>query len=215
MANVITFSTDAEEFLFDVRPEETISDLVDRASPLLENSDYIVLEVSKKRDSFRFWDREARSQGHFLGHPRNYLAEVTSSEKRDIHFIVTTLANKSLLAIAKAKGDLEIAGDRIDHIHPLNFLLTVFSSSELAVGVRNIRGKGWVWHQFIGGLKDTLSAESSIDNLKYSYVDDFARQLEVNVIKIQAYIETQNWDGLIDLLIAEKKRSGDQNRYDY
>jgi len=67
-----------------------------------------------------------------------------------------------LISIAIAKGDLVAAGDRIDHVHPLRFLEAVFTDEELKVGIRNIRGKGWVWNHFVGGLKDSLSTEFNI-----------------------------------------------------
>lgn len=155
-----------------------------------------------------------RHNGKALGYPRDYSCGVTANEKENIHFIVKTLADKSLIVIAKERYSLEAAGDRIDHVHPLNFLLVIFSDEEMKVAIRNIRGKGWVWSNFLGGLKDTLNAESQIKNI-LPYVNDFAAKLNIDPNLILPAIQSKNWDLLVDQLIHYIPRSGDSNRYDF
>ncbi len=214
-AQIVTLTTDHEEFLFNVHPEETISEIIEQASPFLGDDDLIILEISRKRNAFKFWDHQARNQGQYLGYPRNYEAGISREEKGYIHYIITTLANKTLVTIAKSRTELENAGDRIDHVHPLHFLRTVFTDEELKVGIRNIRGKGWVWHSFTAGLKDTLSTELDIGNIKEEYVIDFAQAVELNPNIIRPFIQARNWDGLIDALINEiPRKNNDRDRYD-
>ena len=50
---------------------------------------------------------------------RNFNQSPTVSEVKDIRYIVTSLANKSLATLLKQKSDLKKAGKRIDSIHPL------------------------------------------------------------------------------------------------
>ncbi|MCH9608734.1 MAG: hypothetical protein S4CHLAM45_13150 [Chlamydiales bacterium] len=213
-AETITLTTDYEEFIFNVKADQTISEIIDKADFFLGETDQIVLEVSKKHDALKFWDREVASRGQYLGYPRDYLAGVSEHEKNAIHYIVKTLANKNLIAIGLLKSELEVAGDRIDHVHPLHFLRTIFTNDELKVGVRNIRGKGWIWNSFTSGIKESLSTEMEVGNLKEEFIIDFAEAVKIHPDKIYPYVYSRDWDGLIDLLIKEVPREDDGNRYD-
>lgn len=210
-ANEVFVNTqDGETFVFEADPNESLSMLEKRISALIDSEDFIVAIPSKKKE----WGQEASKQGGYLGYPRSYQNEVKPHEKDDIHFIVTSLADKSLITIAFMKGDLEAAGDRIDHLHPLRFLMTVFTDERLKVGIRNIRGRGWVWNHFVGGLKECLATETSIGNMKPDYISDFARAVQIDFNRIYPSVLAQNWDNLIEILIHEIPRKGHHDRYD-
>ncbi|MCH9610411.1 MAG: hypothetical protein S4CHLAM81_12860 [Chlamydiales bacterium] len=161
-----------------------------------------------------FWNGRAETKrGGPLGYPRDYSIGFSEEEFADIQFIVLTLADKSLVSIAKERYALESAGDRIDHVHPLNFLLAVFTNEELKVGVRNIRGKGWVWSNFVGGIKQTLSTEAQINNVM-PFLQDFTSKLEISVPVVLPAVRSKNWDLFIDQLIRYVPRKDDSGRYD-
>lgn len=212
---ILVNTQDGQAFVFDVDANESLSGLHDKIVALTdEHPSNCLIEISSSGAPKGFGFQLSRSQGGYLGYPRNYYNEVTAEQQADIHFIVTYLANKSLIQIAFAKGDLEAAGNRIDHIHPLRFLMTVFTNEELKVGVRNIRGKGWVWNNFTGGLKECLSTESNIGNMKDEYIQHFAQQVEIDVDLVYSSIQQHDWDEFIDLLITHIPRKGDHDRYD-
>ncbi len=209
-SEVLINTEDGYTYVFDVDPEESLSMLQDRISALTENEDFIVVVPSRGKK----WALQATKNGGYLGYPRDYTAEMTQQERDDIHFIVTSLADKSIITIAFIKGDLESAGDRIDHVHPLRFLKLVFTSDEMIVGIRNIRGRGWIWNQFIGGIKNSLATEMDIDNLKDEFILRFAQDVKVDVNRIYPSIHAQDWGGFIEILINEISRKGDYDRYD-
>jgi len=213
---VLVNTPDGETFLFDIDPSESLGTLQNKIASLSNGKkSNLLIEISEeKSEGFDMDLAAARSQGGYLGYPRNYYTEVSPEERADIRFIITTLANKSLISIAIAKGDLEAAGDRIDHLHPLRFLMTVFSDEELKVGIRNIRGKGWVWNHFVGGLKDCLAAEMYIGNMKDEYVVNFSQIVKIDPRIITPTIIDQKWDDFVDQLITHIPRQGDHNRYD-
>ncbi|MCB1181278.1 MAG: hypothetical protein KDK55_04575 [Chlamydiia bacterium] len=156
----------------------------------------------------------AGHQGGYLGYPRDYYAPLNSTERSDIHYIITSLANRSLASILFHKSELEAAGDRIDHVHPLRFLECVFTTEEYKVGIRNIRGRGWIWGDFIGGIKSSLGVEADIDNLTHEMIYDFATTVQIKPGLILPEIQNRNWDKFVDLLIMHIPRKGDGNRYD-
>ncbi len=165
-------------------------------------------------EELAFWHKQTERQpGRSLGYPRDYVHGVTPSELSDIRFIVKTLADKSLVTIAKERCSLEAAGERIDHVHPLNFLLMIFTDEELKVAIRNIRGNGWAWSNFVGGIKQTLTTESAINNVM-PHVQDFAHKLDISVQLILPSLRSHNWDLLVDQLIKYVPRKGNGGRYD-
>lgn len=161
-----------------------------------------------------FEDWDLKKHGQYLGTPRNYGASLSPEERNDIRYIVTFLADRSLVVIAAHRSNLEEAGDRIDHIHPLKFLMTVFTDEELKVGIRRIRGRGWIWNDFIGGIKASLITEAGMGNVNTNQAGDFARAVGVNVDLIAPALQRQDWEEFVDLLITHVPRKGDPGRYD-
>lgn len=159
----------------------------------------------------------SQPQGGPLGYPRNYANQVTPEEKNDIRFIVLCLANKSVVSIALAKDDLEMAGDRIDHLHPLRFLEAIFGDPELLPAAKKIRNKRWVWNQFTGGVKQSLATEAELLNL-YDFIDDFTKRLDIvdHRAAIQALLNAKRWDDFIEVLLRHvQRKGGDFDRYDF
>ncbi len=204
---------DGRTFVFDVDPEESIGALQDRIGALEEmDSESYVVEAAPRLGAMSI--AANGGQGKELGYPRDYCSEVTYEEMVDIRYIVTSLANKPLLSIALIKSDLEAAGDRIDHLHPLRFLMTVFTDEELKVGIRNIRGRGWVWKHFVGGLKNCMSTESRIGNMCDEHIIHFSDVVQVDPENALELVSTHQWDAFIEYLIRAVPRDGDHDRYD-
>lgn len=156
-----------------------------------------------------------RPQGRYLGQPRNYHVQPSHQDREDIRFIVLTLANRSVLGIAKDKDLLESAGDRIDHIHPLNFLSYIFSEDELKVSVKNIRGKGWLWTNFIDGIVQTFHTESRIGNVTDKMLIEFATKLSVSHAQVVSFSREGRWEAMVDYLLTHVSRDEDGSRYDF
>jgi len=210
-SEILVDTQDGQTYVLDLNPDESLGEFQNRISALIEDEEAFIVAVPSKKKKIH---PQASRHGGFLGYPREYDAQMTQQEKADIHFIVTSLANKSLITIALMKGDLESAGDRIDHLHPLRFLMTVFTDEEMKVGIRNIRGRGWIWNNFIDGLKKTLATEANIDNIKDEYIIHFAQMVELDVNRIYPSIQTQSWEAFIQILITEIPRKGNHDRYD-
>lgn len=209
-AELLLATQDGQTYMIDVDPSERLCDLDARLAMLTEDERYVVAVPAKQKPA----DVNAGTQGGYLGYARDYSASVTQAESNDIRFIVTSLADKSLMAIAFIKGDLEEAGDRIDHLHPLRFLMTMFTDEEMKVAIRNIRGRGWIWSNFAGGLKQSLATETRNGNMKDEYIIHFAQTVEVDVNHIYPAIAAHNWDHLLEVLINEVPRKGNHDRYD-
>lgn len=147
---------------------------------------------------------------------RNYNIPVSQTEKDDLTYITTTLARSSLpsLATSSKRTALKKAGDRIDHLHPLRFLMTVFTDEELKANITAIRTRDWVWGKFYEGLEGSLKEESRKDNMRNEFVADFATIIGIDVSLIQPSIQEKRWKEFVNILIDVIPRSGNPGRYD-
>lgn len=145
--------------------------------------------------------------------PRNYLVPATPDQKIDITEIVKTLANSSLVKIKNSESSLKKAGDRIDDIHPFQFLITIFTDEELKVYIRNLQGRSWVWKRFLEGITETLAEEHGLGNL-LPFAQDFANRINMNINVILPLLETAKWEKFVNTLIDSIPRQGGTDRYD-
>jgi len=210
-AHIVTVHTESEELLFEMRKGETLSQVVARAEPFVQHAQHVMIEVAAESSQPSC---EVALVQVPVGHPRDYAREVTSREKETIRYIITTLANHSIIALNFVRGDLEQAGASIHHIHPLKFLMTIFSDEELKVSIRHVRGKSLVWSQFLGGIKQRFTDEIAAGNLTQEQIDDFCKKLSISPDMVCPSIQSRHWEGLIDALITHVPRKGEYRRYD-
>jgi hypothetical protein len=216
-ANEVLINTiDGEMMILEINPSETMGEIQNKIAMLTHGRhSQATFALNQENETLKeYCLQTVRHQGQYLGYPRNYFAEVDPSEKNDIRLIFNHLANKNWIGLAFVKEELESAGDRIDHLHPLRFLMTVFADEELKVLVRNVRAKGWIWNHFISGLKECLATESSIGNMKAEYILHFAESLKISPSLIAGAIASEMWDEFVDLLITHIPRKGDFDHFD-
>lgn len=153
--------------------------------------------------------------GHTSHFPtnRDYSAPVTQQNADDIYFIVKTLANESLITIKGKESDLKAAGDRIDRVHPLNFLATIFTNEELKVCIRNLDGRSWVWKDFQKGLIESLTDENASSNV-LQFADNFASRIGVDKSIFLKPMKSGDWPKFIKALIEGVPRQGQSQRHD-
>lgn len=143
---------------------------------------------------------------------RDYQRRTSREEKKDITYIVKTLAYDSLVQVGCAKASLKEAGKRIQSVHPFQFLIVVFQDDELKVGFDIIRNRTWIGKKFFSGLKESLEEESGRDNL-LPFLDDFAKKIGLSPSRLRPLIQAKKWDSVIKLLIEQIPPRTDADRY--
>ncbi len=170
--------------------------------------------LKSPRTAYNIEDNEGEGYSRDIAEgARDYYHNVSADEKKNISYIVKTLANKPEPALLFYKGSIVSAGDKIDHIHPLKFLHAIFTDEELKVGMRVVRKKSWVWGNFRSGISDSLRDEASVDNMTVEYLYDFAAAVDVDANLLIGAYNAQNWDSFIDGCVAHIPRKGDYRRY--
>lgn len=144
---------------------------------------------------------------------RNYYQPLSKQDRSQIAYIVRTCANKPTPTLLFYKSALEKAGATLDHLHPFRFLEAIFTDDELIVGVRVIRKKDWVWGDFFGGLKGSLTEESARDNVKLEHIIDFSQKLRIDPNLIIPALNNKQWSEFADILIEHVPRNNNPSRY--
>lgn len=144
---------------------------------------------------------------------RDYERPLLSSERDDIRYVVTSLANNSMVTILFKSTSIEQAGQRIDSVHPLQFLQCIFTNEELKAGVHNIRARPQIWKDFFGGLRSSLQKEASDENLD-QYIAEFTQKVGVAFELVRPLVEARRWEAFVDVLLKTIPRNNTRNRYD-
>ena len=169
------------------------------------NSEKITLTVSKKVDN----------QGITVAKiQRVYGGKVSSKDLKDIEFIITKMAwEKNLKKLWDLEKDLKAAGDRIDHIHPLQFLEIICLNDKLCTGLKAIKDRTTlVWPRFLKGNVDTFEEEDKKDNI-YPFITKFAEKINLDIRILSPYVESKDWAGFVKVVAARVERNHNPNRY--
>lgn len=204
MSEAITFLSETDEVAhFDINQDDRFLDVIERLQINLHNDSELTFKLSNSGVTIR------AKKGSY----RDYLSSVTSKEKEDLAFIIKTLAFDSLIGVGKQRSALNRAGDRIDHLHPFRFLITVFNDEELKAGIHAIRDRGhWIWKGFIDGITGSLAEEAARDNL-LQFISDFSKKVKIDPLLIISDLEQRKWQDFVNTLIDKIPREIDPNRY--
>lgn len=203
---LVVRTPEGDSFILHVQPHDNCDEILTLLETHLGESDYFI--------DFKKTTKVSNYKAVKQTTPRNYALAVTSKEKEDIAFIVNTLGMSSLLSVAKNKSALKKAGDRIDGIHPLRFLMCVFTDEKMKVSMDAMQKRNWIWDEFVGGLFNSLNQESSRDNMKPEFIADFANTVGIAIDLVNPPITKKQWAVLIKTLIQNIPRKTDSGRYD-
>lgn len=190
----ITVETpDGGVYLVDVEEQESLSTILGDVEQRL-NFPIDLQSLAVKADALSY-QRDKKQY-------RNYDAPVSKEEKKDISFIITSLAYKSYYSLMKNQDSLNAAGERIEHIHPLRFLMCIFTDKELIEGMKEIyRYHGFPWKKLSSELRGNLKEEFSKNNLRDEHLLDFASNINSDSKPILKIIHRNNWNDFVVYLI--------------
>jgi len=158
-------------------------------------------------DSFIFHIEENLDEPVVITNTSNAYAllPITEKEAEIIWSIIDTMANNNLIVLGFKKSDLEKKGNKINHVHPLRFLGTVFSDPYLKSCMKEIRTSYFKWNGFFdgpsgNGFAHRMEQEYNRNNL-LPYVAGFSQAVKGNPDQIRAYIQKRDWEGLVKYLI--------------
>ncbi len=125
---------------------------------------------------------------------------LSTSEKETIYYIISNMAQKSIVQLAFKKKKMESRGKKINHLHPMRFIGFILSNPELKKCLNKIEKSSFKWDAFIDGFAKRMKEESGRNNL-LPYVDGFAKQVGAKPDKITRFIYEKDWEGLVRFLM--------------
>ena len=206
---VINTSTGVDYFL-EIQPEDSFEGVIKtmRSLEIDESTNNLIVSLNVKNNRI-----EAKTKV-VANAPRDYFKPLSTKDKENITYLLTTLAYQSILKISSKRSSIEKIGDQIEPIHPLQFFKYVFSNDELIVAMRNIKGRAWVWKDFIGRILDSLNTEMNYGNLTQAQIQDFLSAVKIDPSLVNTPIQARDWNTFVDNLILHVPRNNDSNRYD-
>lgn len=210
--SIVWRSTIGDLHLSEIDATESFSDVIARlqmmdANPINDSNEYFI--------DFMVANNVKPKASHKANNNivRVYEQQLTEQNREDISYIVTTLGNGSLTSIATSKSSLKRAGERVEKVHPLQFLQYVFTDEKLKAAMHNLKGRTlWIWSEFFNGLKGSLEEETRKQNLN-QYVDEFSTTIGLKISVIQPSFDKKDWKELMDILLTNIPRSGNPGRY--
>jgi hypothetical protein len=207
--DLVIRSEDGEEYVLDVDKDASFFEVMNDIHYLLGEK-----EDSAKEFSFNY-DRGLPTLGKKSKNKsvvRNYGLPVSSADKQQIRYIITSLAKYNWMQLAKEESSLKKAGDKIAHVHPFRFLQCIFTDEEMKAAIFVVRNKSLVWGDYFSGLKKSMNEESDINNV-IQFTPDFAAQVGISLDSILPFVQNRMWSELVDTLINTLPRQGDPGRY--
>lgn len=145
---------------------------------------------------------------------RNYHAKVTAQEKKDIEFLVVHMAWDNPKKLWDYENEMNKAGERIMHLHPLKFLEAICTNEKLCAGLKAIRERNiLVWPNFSKGSVKTLREEHKYNNV-IPHIEEFANTIGVNVKFLIPLAKKEHWEDFVKSVADHVQRTNDPNRYD-
>lgn len=124
----------------------------------------------------------------------------SDNQKAYIYEIISTMGENSKLSLLFKQGHLKELGAHINEVHPFKFLAVIFSHPHLKNCMMVIWSDYFKRNGFLDGLAPSLSREAEKGKL-LPYLADFSAELNVHPEAVQAYINAQDWEGLVVFLI--------------
>lgn len=203
---VLVRAPDGEELFFEIDPQESFGNVITRLNACLKGSE--------RADAFCL-DFQASSDSEQKSLPwRDYYRENSKEDTANLSFIICTMGFKSIFKIFNERKALKSAGDKIDHLHPLRFVMGIFTDEEMKAAIHNIKGRTLIWNEFKKGLYPSLTEETKKNNMHVEYIEDFAKRVKVDSSLIIRPLQQQKWDEFMNVLLKNVPRKGDPKRYD-
>ncbi|MBI3211542.1 MAG: hypothetical protein HYZ47_02515 [Simkania negevensis] len=129
---------------------------------------------------------------------------LTPQDQNNIEKLIKSLGDKGYSELLYKKKEMDKLGDKIHPVHPLRFIGYIMSRGELKERMPKIAHDRLKWIGFIKGFGDRMSHEKHRSQL-LSYVPGLAQMLGVEEKKIEHYIHSSDWGGLVKFLTNAQK----------
>lgn len=135
----------------------------------------------------------ASSGGHIESF---YQLPLEDRERKLIHELIRTIAEKSIWGLLFKKREVEKLGKKVEVVHPMRFMGHILSEPKLRKWLKDIRHSSFKWDYFMNAFSDRMKEENAKNNV-VPYVPGMAHLLHVEPSYIMSYIQDKDYIGLV------------------
>jgi len=133
--------------------------------------------------------------------PRDYYRFYSPQEKNDLHELLKSLSEDSLLTLGFSKKSLQQISNRLFYLHPFQTLVTILNDPQLTHYIHKIRQRGVIWNDLFDQFSNALNEENRKANL-LPFTNDFAYQVDLDEVYILPSLRDRDWLEFFDTLLA-------------
>jgi hypothetical protein len=126
--------------------------------------------------------------------------KLNEQEKNAIRDIISSMGQKNFAFLILNSGHLTELGNRIDHVHPLQFMGFILSDPFLKKCLQNIHENYFKWSAFVDGFAGGMERELMNQTL-YPELEKFAPFIGKDYQILLRFVYAENWKGFIECLI--------------
>jgi hypothetical protein len=130
----------------------------------------------------------------------NFEIILKEREKAAIREIVSAMGEKNFAFLILNSGHLTELGNRIDHVHPLQFIGFILSDPYLKKCLHAIHENYFKWMAFVDGFAGGMEREMANQTL-YPELEKFAPFIGKDYQILLRFVYTENWKGFIECLM--------------
>lgn len=164
-----------------------------------------MFDTATERVPIRLADNSFRDMNAFLIDSSSnielfYQLSLDDREKKLIHELIKTIAEKNIWGLLFKKKEMEKLGKRVNQVHPMRFMAHILSDPKLKKWLRDIRHSSFKWDHFIDGFSDRMKEEGAKNNL-LPYVPGMAHLLHADPNQLFDFIRDKDYEGLVKSLL--------------
>lgn len=125
---------------------------------------------------------------------------VTEEERKHIRYIIETVGKTSAIMLPFHAETLEDLGQRVQHVHPLRFLETIFVDPYLKKCMASIRDSFFKWRNFLAGFSKRIEEEHANDHV-IPYLMGFCKRVKADPDQVRVLVQKKQWEALVAYLI--------------
>jgi hypothetical protein len=132
---------------------------------------------------------------------KNYenIPSCSEKEKQEVISLFNDINNHGYLYLMSHAVDFYTRSKQIEKIHPLRFLICLFSNTTITSSMKEI-SKSLKWCAISKGFQSNFDKYSDL----HLYLNPFAKEMVLTPNKMEKYFKEKNWPGLVEYLIDKK-----------
>ncbi|WP_201456373.1 hypothetical protein [Chlamydia sp. 17-3921] len=134
---------------------------------------------------------------------KTYSDHMSDQDKKDISFVVSSVAEKSSLSLAFSQNEIKDALNRIREVHPLALMQALAENPKLVEGIKKMQGRDWIWTMFITQLSQVFSQAVHQGVISEDDIASFSSTLGLDTGTVTSVVHGERWPELVDLVISQ------------